>query len=101
MSRIGKKPIAIPSGTTVSVAGGLLTVKGSAGTINREFKPDISFEVLDGALHLNPKRKDRSTLALWGTYASHASNMIKGSNAPFQKKLIVEGIGFKAEVKGE
>ncbi len=101
MSRIGKKPIAIPAGTTVTVVGNTLTVKGSQGTITREFKPTVVFEVVNGTLRLTPQKKDRDTQALWGTYASHAANMIKGVGAPFQKKLIVEGIGFKAEVKGD
>lgn len=101
MSRIGKKPITIPAGITATISGNVLTVKGSLGTIVREFKPAIAFEVLEGALHLTPKKKDRDTLALWGTYASHAANMIKGVATLFQKKLIVEGIGFKAEVKGD
>ncbi len=101
MSRIGKKPIAIPAGVTATVSGNVLTVKGSLGTISREFKPAIAFEVLEGMLRLTPKKKDRDTLSLWGTYASHAANMVKGVATLFQKKLIIEGIGFKGEVKGD
>ena len=101
MSRIGKKPITIPSGTSVIVSGNVLRVKGSQGTITKEFKPAVFFEVVDGKLLLTPRKKEQATLALWGTYASHASNMIKGVNVLFQKKLIIEGIGFKAEVKGD
>jgi large subunit ribosomal protein L6 len=100
MSRIGKKPIIIPAGTDVKVTGSTLTVKGSGGTIVREFKPAILFEVVDGTLKSTPQKKDRDSEALWGTYASHAANMIAGVNKPFQKKLIIEGVGFKAEVKG-
>ncbi|MBI2475744.1 MAG: 50S ribosomal protein L6 [Candidatus Taylorbacteria bacterium] len=101
MSRIGKKPIAIPSGVTVTVSGHSLSVKGSQGTVAREFKPAIAFEVVQDILRLTPRKKDRNSIALWGTYASHAANMIKGVGTLFQKKLIVEGIGFKAEVKGD
>lgn len=101
MSRIGKKPITIPAGVTVNMNGNVLNVKGTLGTISREFKPSITFEAKEGLLNLMPIRKDRASLSLWGTYAAHASNMIKGVTTPFQKKLIVEGIGFKAEVKGE
>lgn len=101
MSRIGKKPIAIPTGTTVTITGNSLSVKGSLGTIVKDFKPIISVAVVDNTLVFTPNRKDGSTMALWGTYASHASNMIKGVSTPFMKKLIIEGIGFKAEVKGE
>jgi large subunit ribosomal protein L6 len=101
MSRIGKKPIAIPSGVTVTIAGNALTVKGSQGTLTRDFKPVIKFAVADNTLVLTPDRKDKGTQALWGTYSAHAANMIKGVVTAFQKKLIVEGIGFKAEVKGD
>ena len=101
MSRIGKKPIIIPVGTEVKVSGTTLTVKGPAGTISREFKPAILFTVAPGELQVTLQKKDRESSALWGTYASHASNMIAGVATPFQKKLVIEGIGFKAEVKGE
>ncbi|MES2087769.1 MAG: 50S ribosomal protein L6 [Patescibacteria group bacterium] len=101
MSRIGKKPITITAGTTATISGNSLTVKGPLGTLTRDFKPTIAVEVVDGTLQFTPKKKDGGTLALWGTYASHAANMIKGVNTLFQKKLIIEGIGFKAEVKGE
>jgi large subunit ribosomal protein L6 len=101
MSRIGKKPIAIPAGITVTKNGNVLTVKGPLGTITRDFKSDVSFEIVDGTLQFKPEKKDVGTRALWGTYASHGANMIKGVATAFLKKLIIEGIGFKAEVKGE
>ena len=101
MSRIGKKPIAIPANTDVKVSGSTVIVKGSHGTLTREFKPVISFAILDSTVTLSPQKKDNATMALWGTYSAHVLNMITGVNVPFQKKLIVEGIGFKAEMKGE
>ncbi|MCR4310967.1 MAG: 50S ribosomal protein L6, partial [Candidatus Taylorbacteria bacterium] len=58
------------------------------------------FKVTDGVLHLELKKKDLTTLALWGTYAAHATNMVTGVSKGFEKKLILEGIGFKSEVKG-
>jgi large subunit ribosomal protein L6 len=100
MSRIGKKPIIIPAGTDVKISGSTLTVKGKEGTVTRDFKPVVIFEVVDGTLKATPMKKDKASEALWGTYAAHAANMIAGVNKPFQKKLVVEGVGFKAEVKG-
>lgn len=91
----------IPAGTEVKVAGYTLTVKGPQGTVVRDFKPGVSFDVVAGALQVTLQKKDRASAALWGTYAAHAANMIAGVTTPFQKKLIIEGIGFKAEVKGE
>ena len=101
MSRIGKKQIIIPVNTDVTVSGSTVTVKGSHGTIVRDFSPVISFAIADGKVTVSPMRKDLSTKALWGTYSAHLLNMISGVNTLFQKKLIIEGIGFKAEVKGD
>lgn len=101
MSRIGKKPIAIPEKTTVAVTGNVVAVKGPLGEIKREFKPEISVKTENGNVVLTPVVESLENNALWGTYSSHISNMIQGVNKPFEKKLIVEGIGFKAEVKGD
>ena len=58
-------------------------------------------KIVDKAITLTPKRNDKFSKALWGTYASHIKNMIKGVETPYQKKLILEGVGFKSEVKGK
>lgn len=101
MSRIGKKPIVIPEKTEVSISGNSLTVKGTLGTLVRDFKSDIGLSIVDKTVVMAPKRENLETKALWGTYASHVKNMIAGVNKAYEKKLIIEGIGFKAEVKGE
>ncbi len=100
MSRIGKQLIAIPEKTEVTVNGGLVTVKGPQGTLTREFKSAVSVEVKEGNVVLAPTKTDLQTAALWGTYASHLSNMIEGVNKLFTKKLIIEGIGYKSDVQG-
>lgn len=100
MSRIGKKIIAIPNGTEVTLVNGLLTVKGPQGTLSKSFKSDIEVTIADGNVTLVPKRVSLENRALWGTYASHVMNMIAGVTTPFVKKLILEGIGYKSEVKG-
>ena len=98
MSRVAKKPIIIPEKTTVAVNGADVTVKGPLGEITRGFKPGVEIKVENGAVTVTLKRPE--DYMLWGTYASHVKNMIKGVNAGFQKKLIIEGIGFKSDVKG-
>lgn len=100
MSRIGKQSIAIPDKTEITVADGVVTVKGPQGTLSRNFKKSIAVEVKDKELLLTPKKEDLETKALWGTYASHMYNMIEGVNKGFTKKLIIEGIGYKADVQG-
>ncbi|MCR4334603.1 MAG: 50S ribosomal protein L6 [Patescibacteria group bacterium] len=100
MSRIGKKQIVIPPKTEVSISGGFISVKGPLGELKKEFSSDIDIKIEDGKIVLIPIRNSLPLKALWGTYASHICNMIQGVTTEYQKKLIVEGIGFKSEVKG-
>src|SRR3989338_5592952 len=101
MSRLGKKEIAIPAGTTVTVSQGEVSVKGKGGTLARALHPAITIAVNGSALSVTPANSSRLAKALWGTYAAHMRNMIAGVNTPFVKKLQVEGIGYKAELSGK
>ena len=101
MSRIGKQPIAIPSGVKVTKSGDVLTVAGPKGTVSKTFREDITMTLTNDAVTLAIKRNDKFSKSLWGTYASHVKNMIAGVQVPYQKKLILEGVGFKSEVKGK
>ena len=101
MSRLGKLAIAIPAGTDVSVSPEAITVKGKGGTLSRATHPAVKVSVADGNASVEPANNTRLAKALWGTYAAHVRNMITGVNTPFQKKLQIEGIGFKAELQGK
>ena len=102
MSRIAKKPIEIPSGVEIKNEGLTFTVKGPKGTLARDFKTNIvEIEVKDNNITLTPKGTDVFSKSLWGTYAAHLRNMIHGVTEGYEKKLIVEGVGFKSEVKGK
>lgn len=101
MSRVGKQIIEIPAKTEVAIsADGVLTVKGPKGELKRAFKSVIAIQVNGAQINLVPQKKDLATTALWGTYASHVKNMIKGVNEGYTEKLILEGIGYKADVAG-
>jgi len=101
MSRLAKQPIAIPSGVEVTLDGTLLTVKGTKGELSRSFKTGvIGLELKDDSVVLEKKEDTVFSRALVGTYASHVINMITGVTEGFEKKLIVEGVGFRSEVKG-
>ncbi len=100
MSRIAKKPIVLPPQTVATFVDGVMTVKGPLGELKKYFRDDIAVAIEDGAVTLTPNRTTLQARALWGTYASHLKNMIAGVNKAYEKKLIVEGIGFKADVKG-
>lgn len=101
MSRIGKQEIKIPAGVEITKNGLTYTVKGPKGAVSKDFRDDITITIADGKITLNVNRNDKFSKALWGTYASHLKNMIQGVQTPYQKKLILEGVGFKSEVKGK
>lgn len=100
MSRIGKKIITIPKGTEVTFTSGVFTVKGAQGTLSKNLTNQIVLTLTPETVTLAPIKETIANRALWGTYGSHITNMIAGVNTPFVKKLILEGIGYKSEVKG-
>lgn len=99
MSRLAKKAIAIGK-ADVSVVGGTLTVKGSKGTLTKHVHPAIAIAI--GAEGASITSKDRSRLGkvLIGTFASHLKNMVAGVENRYTKKLILEGVGYRVEIKG-
>ena len=102
MSRVGKQELNIPAGVTVTQAGGVITVTGPKGTLSKPLRDEIVVTVEADKVTLKPTNLDTKFMnALWGTYASHIKNMIKGVTEPYTKILILEGVGFKSEVKGE
>lgn len=101
MSRVGKQQLNIPAGTTVTQNGDTWLVKGPKGELSRVFDGPIEISIENSIITLAPKRNDLVSRSLWGTYASHLKNMIQGVNESFQKKLILEGVGFKSDVSGD
>lgn len=99
MSRIGKRVIVIPEKTEIKVDSGLVSVKGPHGELSREFPGVIEIKINGNEVTLNPRKETIESRALWGTTAAHLTNMVSGVNTPFSKKLILEGIGYKSEVK--
>lgn len=100
MSRIANKPIIIPEKTDVSITDGSVVVKGPLGSLSRGLRREVEVAVVDGEVKVTQKVVNNLSKALIGTYASHIRNMIDGVNKPFEKKLIIEGVGFKSEVQG-
>lgn len=100
MSRIGKKPIALPAGVTVAVKDGVVTVKGPKGELTQQLHPAISVSQQDGAVQVavTDPTKHREN-ALWGTFGSLIRNMVAGVTAGYQKQLEVNGVGFKVALK--
>ena len=100
MSRIGKQPITLPAGVEASMKDGVFSVKGPKGTLTRILKSDVGVAIDGTAVVLTPKPSSDLAPALWGTYASHILNMIEGVTKGFEKKLEIEGVGYRGEVKG-
>ncbi len=100
MSRIGKQPIIIPGGVTATFAESVLMIKGPKGELSRKMKRSVEVKIAENEIILTPVSGADEARALWGTYASHALNMIEGVTAGFTKKLEIEGVGYRAEVKG-
>jgi len=99
MSHIGKKGIQIPDKVDVKLNGNILSVKGPLGEMTRLMQDDVEVKIEGNVVSVG-LRKSASNKAVWGTYASHINNMIKGVTTGFEKKLIIEGIGFKAQLEG-
>jgi len=101
MSRIGKKPIQIPEGVEVKIEGKKIIVKGSGGELNKEFPSEIKVEVKDGKILVLPQIETKKTNALWGLTRALIANMVKGITEGYEKKLEIEGLGFRANLEGD
>jgi large subunit ribosomal protein L6 len=101
MSRLGKKPVALPAGVTATIADGVLTVIGPKGALTRAIRPEVTLTIADGVVTLTPKAGNELAKKLWGTYAAHVRNMIIGVTEGYTRILELEGVGYRAEVKGK
>jgi large subunit ribosomal protein L6 len=101
MSRIGKKPIIVPSGVTVSVDGSSIKVKGPKGELTREIRDEIKVEQNDGQLVLTRPDDSKENRAFHGLTRALIANMVEGVTGGFKKTLEIIGVGYRAEKKGE
>lgn len=97
MSRVGKLPVAIPSGVNVSLSGSELTVKGSKGELKTKMAPEVSVEVKDGKVFVMPVDKNsKRARAMWGMSRSVVRNMVEGVSQGYTVKLEINGVGYRA-----
>jgi large subunit ribosomal protein L6 len=101
MSRIGKKGILVPGNVEVKLEGGHFNAKGPKGSLDRYFNAEVAIKIDGKDISLSIQKENKQTKALWGAYASHIKNMIKGVSEGFEKKLILEGVGYKSQVNGD
>ena len=101
MSRIGKMPISIPNGVQVSIESHTILVKGPKGDLKQELSPLARVDISDETIQVSPVDESRSARAIYGTTRSLIANMVKGVTEPFSKDLLIEGVGFRAAIKGQ
>ena len=101
MSRIGKQPIAIPGGVTAEVSGQTVTVKGSKGELSYTFPACIGVAVEDNSVVVSRTDNSKHGVAMFGTVRSLINSMVIGVSKGYKKDLIIEGVGYKAVMKGQ
>jgi large subunit ribosomal protein L6 len=100
MSRIGKKPVELPSGVTASVSGQTVEVKGPKGTRSFTATDDVTITVDDGAVSVEPRGKSKRARQQWGMSRTQVANLVTGVTAGFKKELEIQGVGYRAAVQG-
>jgi len=101
MSRIGKKPVAMPSGVSAEVQGQTLTVKGPKGSLSMPLMDDlISYTVEDGQISIKPLAVSQRNRAAWGMQRTNVQNLVTGVTEGFTKVLEINGVGYRAQAQG-
>lgn len=98
MSRIGKLPVAVPAGVTVSFADGVVTVKGPKGTLTQEVRPEVKIDVQPNEVVVTRIDDEKASRSYHGLYRQLIHNMVEGVSKGYAKTLIINGVGFKAEI---
>jgi large subunit ribosomal protein L6 len=101
MSRVGKKPVAIPSGVTASVEGQTVKVKGPKGALSLVLHGDVVAKVEGNEVKVDPRGDTKRARAMWGTYRSLLANVMAGVTKGFERKLEITGVGYRAAVQGK
>jgi len=100
MSRIGKRPVPVPNGVTVTVQGNAITVKGPKGELSRKLHPDMLVAVENGVVNVNRPSEEQNHRALHGLTRSLIANMVEGVTNGYEKRLEIVGVGYRAALKG-
>ena len=100
MSRIAKYPVALPKGVETTIAEDQITVKGPRGTLSQVLTGDVRIELNEGELSFTAANDSRHAAAMSGTLRSLVNNMVTGVSAGFTRKLLLVGVGFRAQIQG-
>jgi large subunit ribosomal protein L6 len=101
MSRIGKKPVAVPSGVTANVEGQTVKVKGPKGALSFVLPEEVTVKLEDGKVQVDPRNESKRARSMWGTSRTQVANLVIGVTKGFERKLEITGVGYRAAVQGK
>ncbi|AEV38368.1 50S ribosomal protein L6 [Pseudovibrio sp. FO-BEG1] len=101
MSRIGKKPVPVPSGVTATINGQDVIVKGPKGELSFVVNDLVSVEMTDDGIRLDPRNQSKTARSMWGMSRTMVANLITGVTSGFEKQLAITGVGYRAQVQGK
>ena len=101
MSRVGKKPVSVPSGVTATVDGQMVKVKGAKGELSFLVPEEVLVALDNGAVAVNPRDTSKTARAKWGMSRAQVANLIEGVSKGFEKRLEINGVGYKAAAAGK
>ena len=100
MSRIGKRPVPLPSGVSATTEGQVLSVKGPKGTLTLQMRDEISYDISDGGISVQPANETKAARAFWGMQRTMVQNLVTGVTEGFTKTLEITGVGYRAAAQG-
>jgi large subunit ribosomal protein L6 len=101
MSRIGKKPVAVPQGVTANVEGQTIKVKGAKGALQLVVPDEVTVKMDKGGIQLDPKNETKKARSMWGTSRTLVANLMTGVTKGFEENLEITGVGYRAAVQGK
>jgi large subunit ribosomal protein L6 len=101
MSRIGKRPVAIPSGVTADIANGTLSVKGPKGVLTMSLADEVTYKVEDDSIQVQPANDTKRARAFWGMQRTLVQNLMTGVTEGYSKTLLITGVGYRANAQGK
>jgi large subunit ribosomal protein L6 len=101
MSRIGKRPVPLPSGVTATTEGRVLSVKGPKGTLTLQMRDEISYDIADDGISVQPANDTKQARAFWGMQRTLVQNLVTGVSEGFTKVLEITGVGYRAAAQGK
>ncbi|NTS65034.1 50S ribosomal protein L6 [Sphingomonas sp. HHU CXW] len=100
MSRIGKKAVPVPAGVSADIAGRVLSVKGPKGTLTMPLADEITYDVQQDGISVQPANDTKRARAFWGMQRTLVQNLVTGVTTGFSKKLVITGVGYRAAAQG-